>query len=206
MCVVRSVRGARVRTACGQTMSDNVRATGGAVHRKQTNLPILRLEHIAQNHQIIGQLQVESLRKFHHFWTGQLRGSSMRSLLKIGLILQCFKWVNEDQHWSTDLSELQKSTKGFSIENLSEQMTESSIFRIPWDPISSKELRVFFFWWSYQFIRASRGNIEIVKWIGKFSLLLKRSRDARMDMLPVSVMSEDRRENQYLADVTQETA
>ena len=92
MCVVRSVRGARVRTACGPTMSEkNARATGGAVHRKQTKLPNLRLEHIAQNHQIIGQLQVESLRKFHHFWTGQLRGSSMRSLLKIGLILQCFK-------------------------------------------------------------------------------------------------------------------
>ena len=37
------------------------------------------LEHIAQNHQINGQLQVESLRTFHHFLMGQFLGSSMRS-------------------------------------------------------------------------------------------------------------------------------
>ena len=57
----------------------------------------------------------------------------------------------------------------------------------------------------YQFIRARRGDIEIVKWIGKFSLLLKRLRGAWMDMLPMSAMSEERRRNQYLADVTQES-
>ena len=43
----------------------------------------------------------------------------------------------------------------------------------------------------------------MVKWIGKFSLLLKRRRDAWMDMLPVSAMSQERRETQYLADVSQ---
>ena len=43
----------------------------------------------------------------------------------------------------------------------------------------------------------------MVKWIGKFSLLLNRLRDAWMDMLLVSTMSEERREKQYLADVTQ---
>ena len=36
----------------------------------------------------------------------------------------------------------------------------------------------------YAFIRGRRGNVEMVKWIGKFSLLLKRRRDAGMDMLP----------------------
>ena len=46
----------------------------------------------------------------------------------------------------------------------------------------------------------------MVKWIGKLSLLLKRLRDAWMDMLPLSTMSEERRQNQYLADVTQENA
>ena len=35
-----------------------------------------------------------------------------------------------------------------------------------------------FFWRFYQFIRARRGSVEIVKSIGKFSLLLKRLRDA----------------------------
>ena len=54
-----------------------------------------------------------------------------------------------------------------------------------------------------QFTRARRGSIEMVKWIGKFSLLLRRLRDAWMDMLPVSTMSDERRENQHLADVTQ---
>ena len=33
----------------------------------------------------------------------------------------------------------------------------------------------------YQFLRARSGNIEIDKWIGKFSLLLKRLKDAWMD-------------------------
>ena len=44
----------------------------------------------------------------------------------------------------------------------------------------------------------------MVKWIGKFSMLLKRLRDAWMDMLPMSAMSETQRRNQYLADVNQE--
>ena len=44
----------------------------------------------------------------------------------------------------------------------------------------------------------------MVKWIGKLSLLLRHLRDAWMDMLPLSIMSEERRQNQYLADVTQE--
>ena len=57
---------------------------------------------------------------------------------------------------------------------------------------------------SYRFSRSRRGNAEMVKWISKFSLLLKRLRDAWMDMLPVSVMSQEQRENQYLVDVARE--
>ena len=34
----------------------------------------------------------------------------------------------------------------------------------------------------------------MVKWIGKFSLLLKRLRDAWMDTLPLSSMSEERKQ------------
>ena len=60
-----------------------------------------------------------------------------------------------------------------------------------------------FLWRFSQFTRARRGNIEMAKWIGEFSLLLKLLRDAWMDMLPLSTMSEERRQNQYLADVTQ---
>ena len=46
----------------------------------------------------------------------------------------------------------------------------------------------------------------MVKWAGKFSLLLKRLKDSWMDMLPLSTMSEERRQNQYLADVAKENA
>ena len=60
-----------------------------------------------------------------------------------------------------------------------------------------------FLWRFYQFIRTRRGNIEMVKWIGKFSLLLKRLKDSWMDMLPLFTMSQERRESQYLADVAQ---
>ena len=43
----------------------------------------------------------------------------------------------------------------------------------------------------------------MVKWIGKFSLLLKRLKDAWMDIPPVPAMSQERRETQYRADVNQ---
>ena len=46
----------------------------------------------------------------------------------------------------------------------------------------------------------------MVKWISKFSLLLKCSKDSWMDMLPMSALSEEQRHNQYLADVAQENA
>ena len=63
-----------------------------------------------------------------------------------------------------------------------------------------------FLWRFCQFTRATRGDIEMVKLIGKLSLLLKRLRDAWMDMIPLSTMSEEQRQNQYLADVAQENA
>ena len=59
-------------------------------------------------------------------------------------------------------------------------------------------------WILFQFIRAKRGDIEMVKWIGKFSLLLKRLKDAWMDMLPMSSMNETRRQTQYQADEERE--
>ena len=46
----------------------------------------------------------------------------------------------------------------------------------------------------------------MVKWIGQFSLLLKRLQDSLMDNLPMSAVSEEQRTNQYLADVAQESA
>ena len=46
----------------------------------------------------------------------------------------------------------------------------------------------------------------MVKWIGRFSLSLQRLRDACMDKLPMSALSEEQRRSQYLADVDQENA
>ena len=56
----------------------------------------------------------------------------------------------------------------------------------------------------YQFTRARRGHVEIVKWIGKCALLLKRLKDSWMAMLPMSALTEEQRKSEYLADVAQE--
>ena len=61
-----------------------------------------------------------------------------------------------------------------------------------------------FFLRIFQFIRAKRENMEMVKWIGKCSLLLKRLKDSWMDVLPTNNVSETRRQNQYHADVARE--
>ena len=55
----------------------------------------------------------------------------------------------------------------------------------------------------FAIFRARRTIIEMVKWDGKFSLLLKRLRDAGMDTLPLSAMSLEQGETQYRADVDQ---
>ena len=60
-----------------------------------------------------------------------------------------------------------------------------------------------FLWRCCRFRQARRGNIE---WIGKFSSLLKRLKDSWTDMLPMSTVSEEQRQNQYLADLAEENA
>ena len=44
----------------------------------------------------------------------------------------------------------------------------------------------------------------MVKWIGKFTVLLKRQKNAWMDLPPVSAMSQEERETQFRADVARE--
>ena len=61
-----------------------------------------------------------------------------------------------------------------------------------------------FLWRFYEFDpteKRTRRNGQ-VDW--KMFLLLKRSKDSWMDVLPMSAMSEEIRQNQYLADVAQE--
>ena len=43
----------------------------------------------------------------------------------------------------------------------------------------------------------------MVNWIGKFSLLLKRLKDSWMNLLPLSGLTQQPRESQYPADMTQ---
>ena len=56
-----------------------------------------------------------------------------------------------------------------------------------------------FFW----IFRARRINIEIVDWMGRFDLLLRRLKDSWMDMLPLSSMTEQQKEAQYQAHIAQ---
>ena len=73
-------------------------------------------------------------------------------------------------------------------------------------PLNRESLRAqsVFLWRLYQFTRARRRRVEMVNWIGKLSLLLKRLKDSWMDVLPMSALTEGQRQNQYLADVAQE--
>ena len=100
---------------------------------------------------------------------------------------------------ATDLSEMQKCTKEILTSRRWSQVFQGHVET----PHFIKGAQSVFLWRFYHVTPARRGNIEIV-WIGKFSLLLKRSRDAWMDMLPLPTMSEERRQNQYLADVIQD--
>ena len=79
-------------------------------------------------------------------------------------------------------------------------------FRDTLRPHFIKGAQSVFLWRFCQFTRASRGNIEMVNWTGKFSLLFKRLKDSSLDMLPMSTLSEEQRQNQYLADVARKNA
>ena len=57
------------------------------------------------------------------------------------------------------------------------------------------------FWRFYLLMRAGRGHTEMVDKSGKFDLLLKRAKDAWMDMLPLSSMMDKQRQAQYQADI-----
>ena len=123
----------------------------------------------------------------------------------IGWILQCLKQEKPGPTLKNRLVGDAEMHKG--LLNRESLRAEDGVkyFRDTLRPHFIKGAQSVFVWRFYQFIRARRGDIEMVKWIGKFSLHLKRLRDAWMDMLPMSAMSGERRRNQYPADVTQES-
>ena len=130
-----------------------------------------------RNHRPLDSTQWDYCKNSTHSMTGQLRGSSARSLSMIGLILHNLKVENVDQHWRADFQEMHQCTKEFLTENRNEEKMESSITRILWDTVSSKELWVCF-------SSCNERKMEMVKWIGKISLFLKRLKDSWMDTLP----------------------
>ena len=100
------------------------------------------------------------------------------------------------------ISELQKNVKGLLIRESLRADDGVEYFRDTLrPPLTSRELKMFSSR-DFLLIRARIGNAEMVDWIGKFSLLLKRLNDSWMDLLPLSAMNQQQRESQYQADVT----
>ena len=55
----------------------------------------------------------------------------------------------------------------------------------------------------YIFIRARRENIEMVDWVGKFFIALEAFERFLDGLVTVSAMTQEQRESQYPADMTQ---
>ena len=108
----------------------------------------------------------------------------------IGWILQCLKQENPGPTPKNRLVGDAEMHKG--LLNRESLRSEDGVkyFRDTLRPHFIKGAQSVFLWRFFQFIRARRADIEMVKWIGKFSLLLKRLRDAWMDMLPMTATSE----------------
>ena len=87
-----------------------------------------------------------------------------------GWISQCLEQENEDQHRIVGDAQMHRGL--LDRESL---RAEDGVkyFRDTLKP-HFKGTQSVFLWRFYQFIRARRGNIEMVKCIGKFSLLLMR--------------------------------
>ena len=90
---------------------------------------------------------------------------------------------------------MQKCTKGLlDRESLRVEDGVKNIRDTLRPPFHRRSAQSVFLWRLYQFTRARRGNIEMVKWIGKFSLLLKRLKGAWLDMLPMSAKPGSKRD------------
>ena len=135
-------------------------------------------------------LQVESLRKFTIFYVST----------------SSFKYEKLIDDW-LDLAVLEAGKLGSAPKNrlVGDAATHNGLlnreslraedgvmyFRDTLRPHFLKRVQNVYLWRFYQIIRARRGDMETVKWIGMFSLLLKRLGDAWMDMLPMNATSEE---------------
>ena len=88
-----------------------------------------------------------------------------------------------------DLTVLEAGKRGPALKNRlvgDAEMCKGQVSHRHIVPHFIKGAQSVFLWRFCQFTRAKRGNVEMVKWIGKFSLLLKRLREAWMDISSLS--------------------
>ena len=94
----------------------------------------------------------------------------------------------------------------FSIENLWGQKMASSFFGIRWDPISSRALRVFSSRDSINSFEQGVETLRLTSWSASFLYSWTVFKDAWMDMLPLSAMSQEQRYSQKMTNMTSKNA
>ena len=138
----------------------------------------LWLELVAQSRQVQKQQEVESQRRFHFSLMDRHPGSSTRSWSTSGWILQCLKQKKRRPALKNRLVGNAELHKGHLNRESLRAADGVKYFRDTLRPHFIKGAQIVFLWRLYQFTRARRGHVEMVKWIGKCSLLLKRTQDS----------------------------
>ena len=130
-----------------------------------------------------------------------------------------FKYEEQIDEW-LDLAALEVSKRGPALKNRLVGDAEIYTGLLDREPLTAhdgvkffkgtlrpqyvKGAQSVFLWRFYRSLRTRRGNTEMVKWIGRFTLLLKRLKNAWIDMLLVSAMSQEQADTHYRADVYRE--
>ena len=134
----------------------------------------------------------------------------------------CFKYEEFIKDW-LDLTVLEETKRGPALKNrlvgdaemykglLNREPLKAAdgvmYFRNTLRPHFIKGAHKVFLWRFCQFNRARRGSVEMVKWIGRFSLSLQRFRKTLgWTTCRCPPLLEEQRQSQYLADVAQENA
>ena len=173
---------------------------------KRENQPNHWLEHVAQSRQINFRQEVGSQPRFHLFLMDQRPGFKYEELIDEWLDLTVLEAEKRGPALKNPLVGDAEMYKGLLDREHLKTADGVKYFRDTLRRHFIKQAQSVFLWRFYQFNRTRRGNIEMVKWTGKFSLLLRRLKVSWMDMLPMSTLSEEQRQNQYLADVAKENA
>ena len=132
------------------------------------------LEHIAQSRNYNMQQEVESQQQFHHFLMGQHPGLNTRSWSKTGWTLQCSNWTKRGPALKNRLVGDAEMCKGLLNRESLRANDGVKYFRDMLRPHFIKGNQNVFLYSFSQFNPARRGSVEMVKWIERFALSLKR--------------------------------